>query len=334
MKLFKTYSLLAAGIALGVMSCENGDARFPDYEGGVSVYFANQYPVRTIVLGEDRGANKDNEHKCIIYGTMGGSYSGKNITVDIKVDNTLTDNLYFEDGSPVQPMPAAYYTLASDKLHYNNELMGGVEVQLSDAFFADPAALSNTYVIPLVMTKQQGASRILSGTPLVEGNEPVRTDGEKWKEKPRDYTLYCVKYINPWHASYLRRGVDVIDGSNKVVRHKEEVEKDEVVELSTTTLKQVKFLVAVGADACDLLLTFNDNNECTIASATTGVTATGSGKYVSQGEKNSWGNQDRSALYLDYNIQFAGSTVATKDTLVLRSRGSFKKELFVPVYRP
>lgn len=334
MKLFNAFLIPAVGIALSVTSCENGDAGFPDSDAGISVYFANQYPVRTIVLGEDMGSNKDNEHKCIIYGTMGGSYSGKDITVDIKVDNTLTDNLYFEDGSPVQAMPAAYYTLASDKLEYNNTFMGGVEVQLTDAFFADPAALSATYVIPLVMTKQQGASRILTGTPWVEGESPVRTNAERWSVKPQDYTLYCVKYINPWHASYLRRGVDVVDGSSKVVRHKESVEKDEVVKLSTTTLKQVKFPVTVGNNSCDLLLTFNDDNECSIASATTGVTATGSGKFVLKGEKNSWGNKDRNALYLDYNIQFAGSTVATKDTLVVQSRGSFKKELFVPTYKP
>lgn len=36
---------------------------------------------------------------------------------------------------------------------------------------------------------------------------------------------------------------------------------------------------------CDLLLTFNDDNECTITSGTTGVSATGSGKFVEDGEK-------------------------------------------------
>jgi len=34
-------------------SCENQDNEFPDYEGGTSVYFATQYPVRTLVMGED-----------------------------------------------------------------------------------------------------------------------------------------------------------------------------------------------------------------------------------------------------------------------------------------
>lgn len=36
---------------------------------------------------------------------------------------------------------------------------------------------------------------------------------------------------------------------------------------------------------CDLLLTFNDDNECTITSGTTGISATGSGKFVEDGEK-------------------------------------------------
>ena len=38
---------------------------------------------------------------------------------------------------------------------------------------------------------------------------------------------------------------------------------------------------------CDLTLTFNDKNECTVTSATNGYTATGTGKFVEDGEKNS-----------------------------------------------
>jgi len=38
-------SMLLAGVLF--TSCKNGDAEFPDYEGGTTVYFAYQYPVRT-----------------------------------------------------------------------------------------------------------------------------------------------------------------------------------------------------------------------------------------------------------------------------------------------
>ena len=46
--------------------------------------------------------------------------------------------------------------------------MDGVEVSFTDAFFADPEALTATYVIPLVMTGVTNADRILNGT-LSEG---------------------------------------------------------------------------------------------------------------------------------------------------------------------
>ena len=108
----------------------------------------------------------DNDHKCIIYGTIGGSYKGKDVVIDVDVDNSLVENLYFADGSPVQAMPENYYTLAGDKLNYGGTHLGGVEVQLTDAFFADPDAIKNTYVIPVVMTDiVKGADQIKSGTP-------------------------------------------------------------------------------------------------------------------------------------------------------------------------
>ena len=101
MKLFKLLSILSiGGLAATLTSCKNADISFPDYEGGVSVYFPYQYPVRTIVLGEDTyDTTLDNLHKCKIFATMGGAYNGRDIKLEIAVDNTLCDNLYFEDGS-------------------------------------------------------------------------------------------------------------------------------------------------------------------------------------------------------------------------------------------
>lgn len=344
MKLYKLLSLIAfGGVSLAFSSCENANNSFPDYEGGTTVYFAYQYPVRTIVLGNDEVVDNsiDRQHKCAVYATMGGAYNGRNITIDIAVDNTLCDNLFFEDGSPVLPMPSTYYTLAGDKIKYNGDHWGNVEVQLTDAFFADEKALSYNYVIPVVMKGQTGADRILSGTPLVEGDKPARTNSDYWSVLPKDYVLYCVKYMNPWHAFYLRRGVDKITEGGEVtttVRHAQSVEKDEVCEITTRSLQTAVFPVSTKSPdgttiACDLLLTFNDNNECTITSGTTGIAVTGSGKFVEKGEKKSWGNKDRDAIYLDYNVDFGAKQIATKDTLVLQTRGTNKLELFTPKYR-
>ena len=54
MKISKYTAIIAAVAAAGVFSsCENGENEFPDFEDGVSVYFAKQYPVRTLVMGDD-----------------------------------------------------------------------------------------------------------------------------------------------------------------------------------------------------------------------------------------------------------------------------------------
>jgi len=342
MKQFKILLIVSAGLlSFLMMSCESQDVEFPDFDYS-TVYFAYQYPVRTIVLGDDIIDNTlDNEQKCEIYATMGGVYSNdKSIGIDVTVDNALCTNLFFDGDytSPVQAMPSNYFSLAANQIFLDKTLQGGVEVQLTDAFFADPNALNSTYVIPLRMTNVVNADSILSGVPKFDGANRVNTTA--WDVLPKDYTLYCVKFINQWHANYLRRGEDVItEGAetNTVTREAEFVEDDEVVALKTASLNTVEFPVPVVNEngenvTCTLLLTFNDQNACTISSATEGFTASGSGTFVEDGEKNSWGNKDRNALYLDYTIGMGSKTYATKDILVVRDRG-VSIETFSPSYK-
>ncbi|WP_320168067.1 DUF5627 domain-containing protein [Mangrovibacterium marinum] len=341
MKQFKLILILSVGLfSLLVTSCHNQEFDFPDYDYS-SVYFAYQYPVRTIVLGEDRTADNtlDNEHKCKIYATMGGVYSNDNsIAIDIAVDNSLCNNLYFDEdfASPVTAMPSNYFSMAADQIVLDKTLTDGVEIQLTDAFFADPDALTNTYVIPLRMTSVANADSILSGQPKSATANSVNP--ADWDVLPKDYVLYCVKFINPWHGYYLRRGVDQItEGASSTtnVRHETYVEDDEVCEMTTASLTTVEYPVSVVntsnvAETCTLLLTFNGNG-CTVSTNDEGFTASGSGSYVVNGEKNSWGNTDRSAIYLDYTIDMDGKTYATKDTLVARNRGVVL-ETFSPSY--
>ena len=118
MKQIKLFSILTIGIlSVMISSCRNQDVEFPDFDYS-TVYFAYQYPVRTIVLGEDLyDTSLDNQHKFEIYATMGGVYSNdKQITIDIAVDNSLTNNMFFSAGNPVMPMPANYYTLAANQI--------------------------------------------------------------------------------------------------------------------------------------------------------------------------------------------------------------------------
>ncbi|SFE06641.1 DUF5627 domain-containing protein [Thermophagus xiamenensis] len=342
MKLYKFLGVILTGLfSVVFFSCENQDVEFPDFDY-TTVYFAYQYPVRTIVLGEDIYDNSlDNEYKCMIYATMGGVYSNdKLINIDIAIDNSLCNNLFFENDSAVVPMPDNYYSLASNKITLDKSLNGGVEVQLSNAFFEDPKSLVKTYVIPLVMTNVSNADSILSGVPMVDN--PVRTKSADWDVQPKDFVLYCVKFINPWHGNYLRRGTDLITEGGEtttVVRHEEYVEYDEVVSLYTASLNSAIFPVQTTVEengvpvtlTCELVLTFDDDNKCTITSGTEGISANGSGEFVKDGDKNSWGNQDRDVLYLDYQIDFGVKQYDTKDTLVVRDRG-VTMETFNPVY--
>ena len=152
------YGAVMGVLSLAYTSCYNADKDFPDYEGGTTAYFAYQYPVRTLILGNDIYDNTlDNEHKCRIWSTMGGAYGGRDATVDIVIDETLCNDLYFTDeggnaAAPVLPLPKDYYQLLSNAIPYKGEPRGYVEVQFTDAFFNDPLSIENTYVIPLRMT--------------------------------------------------------------------------------------------------------------------------------------------------------------------------------------
>lgn len=330
--------VLALGIFVSMFqSCENQDNEFPNY-GHSAVYFGYQDPVRTLCLGQDENYNTDldNAHQCEIYAVLSGMYSNKGtVSIDVTVDNSLCNNLYLSDGqTPVKPMPSTYYSLLGNQIVMNGTMNGAVKVQFTDAFFADPSSIKNTYVIPLRMTKVTGADSILVGKAKVTSPNPVLTNSSDWDVQPQNYVLYCVKYINPWAGTYLRRGVDLVteNGTTKtVVRHNATVEQDDLFKITTNSLKTVLYPFS---SSCNLLLTFTDDNKCTVTSATDGYTVTGTGSFVKGGEKKAWGNLDRDAIYLDYNVTAAsGKVTATKDTLVVRDRGITGMELLSPVYK-
>lgn len=332
-------------ILIGSTACENQDWQFPDFEYQ-SVYFAHQYPVRTITLGEDIfDTTLDNEWKFKIMATTGGVYTNRNdIRLDIEVDPTLVENLLFSaGGDEIMALPSEYYQLSENSITIpRGELAGGVEIQLTGAFFADPNAIKNTYVVPLRMRNVVNADTILAGRTTMDNPSP-HIIGD-WDVVPKDFVLYAVKYVNEWHGIYLRRGHDVIIGkagnegmSGDFVRRREFVEHDELNHVNTLSLTEVElpltFQDETGANInTTLLLTFNNQGDCTVTSATEGVTASGSGKFVKNGELKSWGNRDRDAIYLQYEIDLPQMNVVTTDTLVLRNR-DVGPEYFNPVLR-
>ncbi|MCW3804577.1 DUF5627 domain-containing protein [Plebeiibacterium marinum] len=327
--------LLIVFVAGVFCSCENSDISYPDFDY-TTVYFADQYPLRTLELGKDLYADNslDNEHKVRINATTGGGYSNtKDITIDIQVDESLCDGVSFVDGSDLVPMPSSYYNLGSNKIVIEaGKILGGVDVELTNAFFEDPLTIGNRYVIPLIMTDVVNADSILSGK-AAEVENPNLLNSSDWSKLPKNYILYAIKYVNPWHATYLRRGEDQIsDGVSTItdVRSEEYVANDELVNVSTLAYKECSLPITIYEDdnettraEIELILTFDDNNNCTIASNSSSYTVSGTGKFVTEGEKNSWGGLDRDGLYLDYTVELTdlGYTYATKDTLVCRNRG-------------
>ena len=370
MKLKKIiYGAALGAISLTCASCYNTDHEFPDYQGGTTAYFAYQYPVRTLVLGNDIYPNSlDNEHKCQIWATMGGAYGGRDAIVDFVVDPSLCDNLWFLDefgraDKPVIPMPTEYYTLLDNKIPYNGNPRGFVEVQFTDAFFNDPKAIENTYVIPLLITRATGIDHIFTGTPAV--SSPVRTNAEDWKVLPKDYVLYCVKYMNPWQGKYIRRGVDNVTEKGEVKQivrkdftlvnsdlehYKENLvnQNDEVCGITTKNMTQaifpVSFKTSGASISCNLILTFS-GNQCSISTDDENITASGTGEFITKGTERpeykeyQWGSNNgelvqRDILRLAYNVSFDDRDiqVSTTDTLVVQTREANLKEFFLPHY--
>ncbi|MBO7467232.1 MAG: DUF1735 domain-containing protein [Bacteroidaceae bacterium] len=372
MRKFKNYlyCVVLGVLSLSYSSCYNTEHIFPDYEEGTTAYFAYQFPVRTLVLGNDIYDNTlDNEHKCRIWATMGGAYHGRKAVVDYVVEESLCDNLFFTDEGgnasyPVTPMPTEYYRLLSDAIPYNSDTRGYVEVQFTDAFFNDEKAIDNTYVIPLLMTNAKGIDHILTGTPR-EGLSPSRTNTEDWEVLAKDYVLYCVKYMNPWQGKYIRRGVDYVTEKGVVTRvvrkdttlvntdlehYKENPvnQNDEICAITTKNMTQaifpVSFRTSGASITCNLILTFN-GDKCTVSTDDENVTATGSGEFIAKGtERNEykdyqWGSNNgelvqRDILRLAYEVNFINSDIqiSTNDTLVVQTRESNKRVFFTPKY--
>lgn len=315
------------GLVCGLWSCESGDKTFPDYEGGTTVYFPYQYPVRTIVLGDDEyDTSMDKAHKCKIMATFGGSYNGSNGNVTVAVDESLCNNLFYEDGvTPVKAMPSSYYKLSTTTLNFNGTMNGVTEVQLEDAFFNDPDAVKNTYVIPLVITGQSGFDKILTGS-LLEGQQGSRTDASVWDVKPMDYVLYCVKFQNKYSGWWRTHGTTSTD----------DIESAPEVQIRSLSLNTCAYTVSYQEGDqiyyADLLLNFDGSNNCTISSLTEGVTASGSGSWGDNTMIKAWGNKDRDGMELNYNVDFGdGHKLAVHENMVWERSGVTIEE-FAPVY--
>jgi hypothetical protein len=99
MNKMKKFVIILSIVMIGVfLGCESDEVSFPDFDYS-AVYFAYQSPIRVLVLGDDDVFDNslDNQHKFIIMATLAGVYNNNNnVTIDVRVDNSLVSNLKFE----------------------------------------------------------------------------------------------------------------------------------------------------------------------------------------------------------------------------------------------
>lgn len=335
--------MMAACAILLATSCENGDVEFDDFDYQ-TLCFSKQTPVRTIVLGESEYPNElDNQHKFKLQVTLGGSRNlNKEHKVKIVVDNSLCDGLTFSDGHQVTPMPAEYYQLPTDILTIPaGKAYDGVEVQLTDAFFADPKALSLNYVLPVRIVEALDGDSILVGQKKQNVENPVWQNASNWDVAPKNYQLLALVYKNPYHGAWISHGTDNIDfdgATSEVKREAEYLERNEIRYLTSngllssnynvSTLVPITTINSEGKEEAlsatltsTLKLDFDNEGNIVVSTANTDAmsvpksstnatwtyTVSGTGKWEQHAAKKAWGDQDRDQITLDYVLTFTYS---------------------------
>ena len=333
-------------LIIGMVACENQPWEFPDYDLQ-AVYFPIQLPVRTLSLGEDRIDNSiDKEYKFDIGVSIGGMYTNKkDWTVDYKIDNTLTNNVYifkkpqtFTIDDKIIALPESYYTLSpvNTVIIPAGSFNGLIRVQLTDAFFDDPVAISGRYVIPLKITGTS-ADSILLGKEIIAGTADHRLiDGWQPNMSPKDWVMYGISYVNPYHGTYLHRGRDIRKTTatgatlDTIIFRNKYVEKDALIQMTTVGRNQTisNGLANRIRPNYSMLLEFaNDKgtvpNAITIKkSPTSNYNVTGTGQYYDiASSQEEWTGLKWQSMYLSYTYDDGTYTHQVMDTLVFRDRG-------------
>lgn len=325
-----------------INSCKNEDWSFSDFDYTTS-YFPYQYPVRTLVLGDYNFDNsRDNELKFLISASMGGVYeNNKDIIVNFEIDNTLINNLYNLDGeTPILPLPENYYTLSnSNKIIIpKGEFYGNIEVQLAEDFLLDSLAVGVNYVIPLRIISATTDS-VLQGKSEMANPDPRIADN--WVVKPKNFTLFGIKFVNEYDGSYLLRGKSIVkDASDNIVEtnvyRKTQIVNDEIVVTKTISKDAITYANAVRLQSGSpgnfkMNISFDSGGNATITKMNGSLfDMTGSARFVKDGDE--WGGERRNVIYLDYQINDGTNTHIVNDTLVFRNK-NVKFEQFTPLVK-
>lgn len=327
------FSIFAFGLLFA--GCHNGNIEHPDFDYQ-TISFAYPNPVRTITLGYEADVDNsgDNEHRFKIQAVLGGVNENRSDhEVTFRIADELCDNLYFENGEPVLPMPASYYTITTDRMVIKKgSVLGGVDVQLTDEYFKDPKSVDVNYVIPVLLINSNDS--ILQGKAKDGVDNPSRLRSDDWSIMPKDFTLYAVKYKNKFDGCWLSQGVDEVDDDgekstvDRTVQYWEKVTEQNMRYLTSKSLNRV--VLAKSFDMpiinkkgkndeehieCNLILDIDDNGNVSITCENPDVQVSGSGTWKEMGEPKAFGDRDRDLMTLDYTIRFEYMKHVPKKTM-------------------
>jgi hypothetical protein len=261
---------------------------------------------------------------------MGGVYENtQNRLVHFRLAPELLDSVENK-----YALPAEYYTIETQSpvTIPAGSTKGRIRVQLTEQFFEDtlsffPIVDSVNYVVPLLITDVENIDSVLSGVAIVDN--PIKVIAEDWSVLPMDYTLYGIKYINEYHAVYLRRGIDIRSNpswvsDSAVIYHADYVEEDELVRLTTTGRRSVMLpgLIRRGASgssrSIEIALLFDGNGTCTVEDIIGATNVSGSGSFIEDGDF--LGGNPNDVLYLQYSYTdtVENENHSVFDTLVVR----------------
>lgn len=332
---------------LALVSCHNFDTDFPDYTF-TSGYFPYQYPVRTLVLGEDIYDNtNDNEGLFLISAHMGGVYKNKlDRTIGIKVDESLCDHAFFAGGEQIKTLPASYYTLSDDSkiVIPEGKMYGSISVKLNESFFNDPDAIKNTYVVPIRMTGTSDLDSLLVGrSDLPNPDSRVSSD---WAVVPKDFTMFGIKFINEYHGHWFHYGsctVIMADNSTENNSYKEDgfnsdLTSNETYMLTTTGRHQCSLKAYLKTSLInynpELLFNFNGDSFTITAPEGAAYSVSGSGTIHKSDSSDPYNRfNDRDRVYLKYSFTYTdtnGNVYKADDFLVMRDR-AVQLETFIPI---
>jgi hypothetical protein len=197
-------------------------------------------------------------------------------------------------------------------------------------------------VIPLRITEAFNVDSILTGLPVEEN--PVKTNNTHWDvdAQPHDFTLFMVKFINPYHGQYLIRGVDFLLDStgaraDTAIYRDKYIERNKIVKLKTGSLTSI-VTNHTGQRISDdgkyaLLLDIDNSGYVEVSSMpNASYTANGSGKFLTRDEsQEAWGGETRKTFYLHYNYLNGTENHEVYDTVVFLHTGT-QLEWFNPYW--